>query len=60
LVHDKFHVAKHLGEAVDQVRRAANKALQSDDDDRLKGTRQLWLFLYRITNATSEGFNIVI
>ncbi len=22
LVHDKFHVAKHLGEAVDQVRRA--------------------------------------
>ena len=44
LVHDKFHVAKHLGEAVDQVRRAENKALQSEDDDRLKGTRQLWLF----------------
>jgi transposase len=44
LVHDKFHVAKHLGEAVDQVRRAENKALKADDDDRLKGTRQLWLF----------------
>jgi transposase len=44
LVHDKFHVAKHLGEAVDQVRRAENKALQAEDDDRLKGTRQLWLF----------------
>ena len=44
LVHDKFHVAKHLGEAVDQVRRADNKALQAQDDDRLKGTRQLWLF----------------
>ncbi len=44
LVHDKFHVAKHLGEAVDQVRRAENKALQAIDDDRLKGTRQLWLF----------------
>ena len=44
LVHDKFHVAKHLGEAVDQVRRAENKALQARDDDRLKGTRQLWLF----------------
>ena len=44
LVHDKFHVAKHLGEAVDQVRRAENKALQSEDNDRLKGTRQLWLF----------------
>jgi transposase len=44
LVHDKFHVAKHLGEAVDQVRRAENKALQAEDDDRLQGTRQLWLF----------------
>lgn len=44
LVHDKFHVAKHLGEAVDKVRRAENKALLAIDDDRLKGTRQLWLF----------------
>lgn len=44
LVHDKFHVAKHLGEAVDQVWRAENKALQPEDDDRLKGTRQLKLF----------------
>ena len=44
LVHDKFHVAKHLGEVVDQVRRAENKALHAEDDDRLKGTRQLWLF----------------
>jgi transposase len=44
LVHDKFHVAKYLGEAVDQVRRAENKALQAQDDDRLPGTRQLWLF----------------
>lgn len=44
LVHDKFHVAKHLNEAVDKVRRAENKALLASDDDRLKGTKQLWLF----------------
>jgi transposase len=44
LVHDRFHVAKHLGEAVDKVRRAENKALIAADDDRLKGTRQIWLF----------------
>jgi transposase len=44
LVHDKFHVAKYLGEAGDQVRRAENKDLQAEDDDRLNGTRQLWLF----------------
>jgi len=43
-VHDKFTVAKYLSEAVDQVRRAENEALQAEDDDRLKGTRQLWLF----------------
>ena len=44
LVHDRFHVGKYIGEAVDQVRRAENKDLQAEDDDRLKGTRQLWLF----------------
>ena len=44
IVHDKFHVSKHLNEAVDQVRRAENKDLQSRKDDRLKRTRQLWLF----------------
>lgn len=44
IVHDKFHVSKHLNEAVDQVRRMENKELQSRKDDRLKRTRQLWLF----------------
>ncbi len=43
--HDKCQVAKHLGEAVGQVRRAENKAPTAEDDDWLKGTRQLlWLF----------------
>ena len=44
LVHDKCCVAKHLGEAVDQVRRAKSKAIQSQDDDRLKEIRQSWFF----------------
>ena len=44
LVHDKFDVAKHLGEVVDQVRRAEDNALQTQDDDQLEGTRELWLF----------------
>src|SRR5262249_60092312 len=29
IVHDKFHVAKHLNEAVDQVRRAEKRPLHS-------------------------------
>jgi transposase len=43
IVYDKFHVAKHLGEAVDQVRRAENKRLRAAGDERLVGTRYDWL-----------------
>ena len=43
IVYDKFHVAKHLGEAVDQVRRKENKALRSQGDERLVGTKHQWL-----------------
>lgn len=44
IVHDKFHVAKHLNEAVDQVRRRENKTLRAAGDERLVGSKQLWLF----------------
>ncbi len=43
IVFDKFHVAQHLSEAVDQVRRKENKALRAQGDDRLVGTRYDWL-----------------
>lgn len=43
IVFDKFHVAKHLGQAVDQIRRAENKVLRADGDDTLKGTKYDWL-----------------
>lgn len=44
IVYDRFHVSKHLNEAVDKVRRKENKALQRLDDKTLTGTKQLWLF----------------
>jgi transposase len=44
VVHDRFHVSKHLNEAVDQVRRKENKALQAKGDERLKGMKHLFLF----------------
>ncbi|MCD0462009.1 ISL3 family transposase, partial [Roseiconus lacunae] len=44
IVHDKFHISKYLNDAVDKVRRQENKQLRSEGDDRLKGTRQLWLY----------------
>ena len=43
IVHDKFHIAKHLTDAVDKVRRVENRELRKADDDSLKGTRYLWL-----------------
>ncbi len=43
IVHDKFHVAKHLNEAVDQVRRTENRQLHSQGSDLLSGTKYVWL-----------------
>ncbi len=44
IVHDRFHISKHLNEVVDQVRRQEHKVLKQAGDDRLKGSKQLWLF----------------
>lgn len=43
IVFDKFHIAKHLGEAVDQVRRKEHRALKAEGDERLTGTKYQWL-----------------
>lgn len=44
IVHDRFHISKHLNEAVDQVRRQEHKTLKQSGDTTLTGTKQLWLF----------------
>ena len=54
IVHDKFHVSKYLNDAVDKVRRRENKQLLSEGDERLKGTRQLWL--YNEENLDEDGY----
>ncbi len=40
---DRFHVAKHLGEAVNDVRKSEQRLLLAEGDERLKRTRFLWL-----------------
>jgi transposase len=52
IVFDKFHVSKHLNEAVDTVRRQEQKRLLREEVDSLTGTRQLWLYAPR---NLSEG-----
>jgi len=43
IAFDKFHVAKYLGGAVDQVRKQEHKALMQEGWDDLKGTKYDWL-----------------
>jgi transposase len=43
IVFDKFHIAQHLGEAVDKVRREENRSLRAAGDERLKNSKYLWL-----------------
>jgi transposase len=43
IVFDKFHIAKHLGDAVDRVRRQENRELRAKGDDRLVKTKYSWL-----------------
>ena len=54
IVHDRFHVAKYLGEAVDKVRRAEHRELKATGDDSLTGLRQL--FLYNLENLSNDRF----
>ena len=55
IVHDRFHVSKYLGEALDKVRRQEHIQLSKEGDDSLKGTRQLWL--YAMENLPKDRSN---
>ena len=43
IVFDRFHIVKHVVDAVDKVRRKENKTLRKLGDDRLVGTKYDWL-----------------
>lgn len=43
IAFDRFHVAKLLGEAVDQVRRQEHRQLRARGCEDLKGSRYVWL-----------------
>lgn len=43
IVHDRFHVSKHLNDAVDKVRRDEHRRLLEKGDESLKHTKFLWL-----------------
>ncbi|MEM6363021.1 MAG: transposase [Planctomycetota bacterium] len=58
IVHDKFHIAKYLGEAVDKVRRAEHRDFKKDGENPLTGRRQL--FLYNEENLDEDSYSEVL
>jgi transposase len=52
ILFDRFHIVKHLQEAVDQVRRSEMRRLTGQEKTRFKSTR--WLLLKNPWNLTSE------
>ncbi len=46
VVHDRFHVAKYLNEAVDQVRRQEHRALLRAGASPLTGSKYAWMRTY--------------
>lgn len=44
IVYDRYHISAQLNGAVDAVRRKEHRELSREGDERLKGSRQLWLY----------------
>ncbi len=55
IVFDRFHIMKHMGEAVDTVRKREHKELRAEGIDTLVGTKYLWLYAERNLPAKHKG-----
>lgn len=47
IVFDRFHIAQHMNEAVDKVRRQENRALLLEGDSVLVGSKHMWLYAHK-------------
>jgi len=58
IVFDRFHVMKHVNEAVDTTRKQENKELQKSGMADLKGTRYIWLYaMENLPDKYREKYN---
>jgi transposase len=55
IVFDRFHIVAHMNDAVDMVRRRENRQLRERGDERLVGSKHLWL--YGAESVPDESFN---
>jgi len=47
IVFDRFHIMKHIGTAVDTVRKREHRELRAEGIEALTGTKYLWLYAER-------------
>jgi len=60
IVFDRYHVMRHMSNAVDHVRRAEHRRRHAEGDDTLKGTRYLWLFAEgNVPESHAERFAVL-
>ena len=60
IAFDRFHVVKHLLAGVDRVRREENQSLRREGDDRLVGTKYLWLASpFSMTDKSFASFQAI-
>jgi transposase len=55
IVFDRFHIMKHMGEAVDTVRKREHRELRAEGIDALVGTKYWWLYAERNLPAAHKG-----
>ncbi len=55
IVFDRFHIMKHMGAAVDTVRKRENRELRAEGIDALVGTKYMWLYAERNLPAKHKG-----
>ncbi len=60
IVLDRFHIAKHMGEAVNEVRKHEHRYLLGQGDKTLTGSKYLWLHNEEnIPDEKRAGFDII-
>ena len=60
IVFDRFHIMKHMNDAVNKVRKQEHKALMADGDETLKRTKYLWLYAYEnVPDKRVEDFDAI-
>ena len=61
IVHDRFHVAQHMGKAVDDTRIEEHRRLKSEGNLSLSGTKHWWLYGHeRLSPKRSQDLAVLV